>query len=95
MNLDVIVVDISEAIQTNIKSAFFIYASSFGNITTTSEHKLMALNMFTMHLKKYLDENNLEVLSDYASIYALEPAFKEEYKKVSDAIQTIIKKRYV
>jgi hypothetical protein len=85
-------IQISEIIDSDINSAFNIYAKFFGTLVGGSD-KITALNMFTEKLKKYINSNDLTILSNYASIYALEPAFKEEYAKVSNRIDEILKTR--
>lgn len=88
-------IQISELIDTNINSAFNTYAQFFGKpVHFKSTNKITALNLFTEKLKKYMDSNNIDVLSNYATIYALEPGFKDEYNKVSKHIEECIKKQY-
>ena len=88
-------IQISELIDTNINSAFNTYARFFGKPTRfKSSNKMTALNLFTERLKNYIDANDLEVLSNYAAIYAMEPGFGEEYDKVSKHIYHCIEKQY-
>lgn len=88
-------VHISETIDTNINSAFNTYAQFFGKPAKfKSTNKMMALNLFTERLKKYIDSNNTDVLSNYAAIYAMEPGFNEEYEKVAKHIEKCIAGKY-
>lgn len=84
---------ISEIIETDINQAFMIYAKYFGSLNNTSLYKTMSVDIFTHKLPKHT--SNMNVLSNYAAIYALEPTFKKEYLNVSNHIKRLLNEQVI
>lgn len=76
--------------ESRVHFAMVIYSQLFNNLSI-SNNKLEALNTFTHYLKDFMKIRNINILSSYATLYALEPAFKDEYKQVSEEIEKIMK----
>lgn len=79
-------------LENRIDMAIYVYASNIWT-STLSSNKLESLNIFTHYLDEFIKRRNINILSSYASLYALEPAFKEEYKKIVQTIETLMKNK--